>query len=137
MTQFPQSWFFVLVLKEKKKKDPNWLSSDYVDGLSVFPKKIVDGLWILWQHPSLWNGYEGRSLGSGLDFIHTSKNEILVVRSSNTSGVTHADFASKGWKHETMMGVGQIETSFAGYVDNVSEMPRLIKMKANERGSLL
>ena len=88
----------------------------------------------MWQHPTLWKGYEGRSLGSSMDFLHTDDGETLLIRASNQSGVTHSEIAKPGWTHETQMGVGSIQTTFQGHIDHVAQIPRLLKMQANERG---
>ena len=114
--------------------DPQWLSPAYVDGLSFFPQKIVKGLWVLWQHPTLWSGYEKRPLGSSMDFLHTSDGNMLLIRASNQSGITHLEPAKIGWTNQTQMGVGSIQTTFEGNVDHVSEIPRMLKMQASERG---
>ena len=77
-------------------EEPQWLSPTYIDGLSFFPQKIVKGLWVLWQHPTLWSGYDKRPLGSSLDFVHTDAAEILLIRASNHNGVTHSELIRQG-----------------------------------------
>ncbi|TVR46903.1 MAG: hypothetical protein EA402_02120 [Planctomycetota bacterium] len=113
----------------------NWLSPMILDGLNFLPNQIIDNMWVLWRHPTLWKGLpdQERGLVSHLDFFHLSNGEHFLIRSSTVSGVSHRGLVEPGWKNEANMGVGEIITHFEAYLPHVAREPRRVVMDAMMR----